>query len=144
MKKFVAILMFAVIFAQSFSTTLKADPIEEEFIEEEIPEEYTNISSISASLSINAGLATCYGRITMSNNHKSQLIVTLLRTTGSGYTTVAQWGKTFTGTGAKSLTKALSVTRGYTYRVKVQALIFNSSGDVIEAITKYSASVIYN
>ena len=76
--------------------------------------------------------------VTMKENKKSEIELTLQRKgNNSGYSKYAQWSKTFSGTGTKSLRKTKAVTKGYTYRLRAVVKVYSGT-KVIEANAYYS------
>ena len=99
---------------------------------------YDNFSSFNSYMNIKDGVATCVGMITMTESKKSEIELTLQRKgNNSGYSKYAQWSKTFSGTGTKSLRKTKAVTKGYTYRLRAVVKVYSGT-KVIEANAYYS------
>ena len=99
---------------------------------------YDNFSTFDIYMNIKDGVATCLGMITMTENKKSEIELTLQRKgNNSGYSKYAQWSKTFSGTGTKSLRKTKAVTKGYTYRLRAVVKVYSGT-KVIEANAYYS------
>ncbi len=98
---------------------------------------YDNFSSFNSYMNIKDGVATCVGMITMTENKKSEIELTLQRKGNNGYSQYAQWSKTFSGTGTKSLRKTKAVTKGYTYRLRAVVKVYSGT-KVIEANAYYS------
>lgn len=99
---------------------------------------YDNFSSFNSYMNIKDGVATCVGMITMTKSKKSEIELTLQRKgNNSGYSKYAQWSKTFSGTGTKSLRKTKAVTKGYTYRLRAVVKVYSGT-KVIEANAYYS------
>ena len=98
---------------------------------------YDNFSTFDIYMNIKDGVATCLGMITMTENKKSEIELTLQRKGNDGYSKYAQWSKTFSGTGTKSLRKTKAVTKGYTYRLRAVVKVYSGT-KVIEANAYYS------
>ncbi|MCR5736969.1 MAG: hypothetical protein K6G64_04890 [Eubacterium sp.] len=145
MKKLLTILLMITILVISPYELVKADG-GEVASDDEISLRYTNLSLISAGLTINSsGLAVCTGTVTMKKNYDSRLYIHLYKSSSSGaYTKIKSWAQSFSGTGVKSLTKSTNVSKGYTYKIKVEVRIYNSAGTVIETAEKWSSNVVYN
>ena len=145
LKKLLTILLMITILVISPYDLVKADEGNASR-DDEVQLRYTNLSSISAGLSIsNAGTAVCTGTVTMKKNLDSRLYVHLYKSSSSGaYTRIKTWAQSFSGTGLKSLTKTASVSSGYTYKIKVEVRIYNSAGTVVETAEKWSSNVVYN
>lgn len=113
-------------------------------IPEPIIEEYKNLFSITASLSIgSSGLAVCSGYAqTYSTTDKINLTVTLQRQNSSGsWSPVTSWHST--GYGSATIIGRYYVTSGYNYRSVTKASVYTSSGTYVETVLKYSAVVYY-
>lgn len=98
---------------------------------------YDNFSTFDIYMNIKDGVATCLGMITMKENKKSEIELTLQRAGNNGYSQYAQWSKTFSGTGLKRLRKTKAVTKGYTYRLRAVVKVYSGT-KVIEANAYYS------
>lgn len=99
---------------------------------------YDNFSTFDIYMNVKNGEATCLGMVTMKENKKSEIELTLQRKgNNSGYSKYAQWSKTFSGTGTKSLRKTKAVTKGYTYRLRAVVKVYSGT-KVIEANAYYS------
>lgn len=99
---------------------------------------YDNFSTFDIYMNVKNGEATCLGMITMTKSKKSEIELTLQRKgNNSGYSKYAQWSKTFSGTGTKSLRKTKAVTKGYTYRLRAVVKVYSGT-KVIEANAYYS------
>lgn len=104
---------------------------------------YTNISSLSADLSItSSGLSSPYGRVKLSNSTDTvKLTVELQQKNGSSWDTIKSWSTT--GSGTVYLDKTWYVSSGYTYRTHVTADVSNSSGSLEESAELNSSTVTY-
>ena len=98
---------------------------------------YDNFSTFDIYMNIKDGVATCLGMVTMKENKKSEIELTLQRKGNNGYSQYAQWSKTFSGTGLKRLRKTKAVTKGYTYRLRAVVKVYSGT-KVIEANAYYS------
>ncbi len=98
---------------------------------------YDNFSTFDVYMNIKDGVATCLGMVTMKENKKSEIELTLQRKGNNGYSQYAQWSKTFSGTGLKRLRKTKAVTKGYTYRLRAVVKVYSGT-KVIEANAYYS------
>lgn len=102
-----------------------------------------DIELLTASLSIdNNGKASCDGfvRARVPTN-VVYLTMTLQRTSGGGWNNVKSWSTS--GTSSAALAEEWYVVSGYTYRVKVTASDYTSSGSFIEQLTVYSGNKNY-
>ena len=111
--------------------------------EETISLRYTNISTLSAGLTINSSnVANCMGSVTITKKLKSRMYVSLYKSASSGsYSRIKMWAQDFSGMGNKTMSKNYTVARGYNYKIKVEVRIYNSAGTVIETAEKYSVTV---
>jgi len=105
---------------------------------------YIGINILSISLDINsAGLTTSTGIVyPSSNSYTAKLTVSLQKYTSSGWTTLNSWSGSGTGLSGASVNGSYYVARG-TYRSRITARIYNSSGTLIETETAYSAKKTY-
>ncbi|MCR5702993.1 MAG: hypothetical protein K6G85_00105 [Eubacterium sp.] len=138
MKRKIMMLLMVFVLIINTQWSIRADDAENE-----ISLRYTHISSISAGLSIDSSnVANCLGTVTIRDNYKSRMYVSLYKSSSSGsYSRIKMWAQDFTGTGMKIMNKYYTVTRGYKYKVKVEVRIYNSAGNVIETAEKYSVTV---
>lgn len=107
--------------------------------EENIILRYSYVSSISASLSINSGIAKAAGKVCPCNNLKTSITVQLQREISSGiWSTISTWsGNNENGSSEAGGTRRL--TSGYNYRVYVVGKVYDRFGTVIETVEKCSA-----
>lgn len=114
--------------------------------ESQIQPLYANMGTITATIVISGGTATCKGTCNVTKNTKSVMIVTIQRRTKSGaFSDYDSWSQTFTGTGKKTLTKTKALKSGYYYRTKAEMQIYSSStsSTIVEAGAQYSGEVWY-
>ena len=102
-----------------------------------------DIEMLSASLSIDGnGKASCDGFVrARTSTNKVYMTMTLQRSSGNSWEEVKGWSTS--GTPSATLAKEWYVVTGYTYRVKVTASAYTSSGSFIEQQTVYSGSESY-
>ncbi len=104
---------------------------------------YTDAASVSVSLNISGGKASCSGQIKPNaSNKKAKVTIKLQKKTGSSWTTMQTWSKTATGLAGAKASGTRAVTAGLTYRVYLTGYVYDSNGNVLESITKASASKV--
>ncbi len=91
-------------------------------------------------LTLSSGVTTCYGKTSVPTGYTAGVIVELQQMDGS-WQTIKTWN-------AKESVSALiqetySVSKGYSYQLKVTHTAYNSSGILVEVITKYSDIITY-
>ena len=136
MKRMLAMFLFvAMIFAASFSVS--ADNELDTPIDPEIVEEYQYTSSLTSTLSISNNTATCNSVVRGMSNLATKVVVTqtLQKKSGSTWTYVTSWSKTFNSWLAMYSNSKSSLSSG-TYRLKTVAKVY--SGNSYETITVYS------
>lgn len=118
----------------------------QEILTDEITPMYEEISALQANLSISSGSASCSGRIRATDQTQSSKLSLSLQKRASGsstWTTVATWTDTASGTSYAVVSKSISVSRGFSYRVRATGRVYNSNGTLLETGTKYSTTVSY-
>ena len=70
------------------------------------------------------------------------MTIKLQKKTGSSWTTMQTWSKTATGLAGAKASGTRAVTAGLTYRVYLTGYVYDSNGNVLESITKASASKV--
>lgn len=136
MKRMLAVfLSVAMISAASFSVS--ADNELDTPINPEIVEEYQYTSSLTSTLSISNNTATCNSVVRGMSNLATKVVVTqtLQKKSGSTWTYVTSWSKTFNSWLAMYSNSKSSLSSG-TYRLKTVAKVY--SGNNYETITVYS------
>lgn len=87
--------------------------------------------------------ASCSGQIKPNaSNKKAKVTIKLQKKTGSSWTTMQTWSKTATGLAGAKASGTRAVTAGLTYRVYLTGYVYDSNGNVLESITKASASKV--
>lgn len=81
-----------------------------------VPYRYSKTRSIKASLSITAGIATCGGRLSPSDEYNCTLTVTLYKKNGNNWDFIQSWAESATGGMSASVSETRKVDRG-TYKV---------------------------
>lgn len=81
-----------------------------------VPYRYDKTSSITASLSISSGIATCKGKLTPADNYNCMLTVTLYKKNGNSWDFIQSWSDSATGGACASVSETRKVDRG-TYKV---------------------------
>ena len=102
---------------------------------------YDATAQISTSLEISSsGLASCTGRITLSDSScYANLTLQLQRYTSKGWSPVYTW----TESDASTISGYRYVTSGYSYRVICNANVYTSSGTYVESPSVTSQTVYY-
>lgn len=138
MKRLIAVfLSFAMLSAASFSVS--ADNELDTPIDPEIVEEYQYTASLTSTLSISNNTATCNSVVRGMSNLATKVVVTqtLQKKSGSTWTYVTSWSKTFNSWLAMYSNSKSSLSSG-TYRLKTVAKVY--SGNNYETITVYSST----
>lgn len=101
------------------------------------------IGLLTAALSIDGnGKASCDGFVrARTATNKVYITMTLQRSSGDSWEDVRSWSTS--GTPSAALAKERYVVSGYSYRVKVTASVYTSSGSFIEQKTVYSGDKSY-
>lgn len=96
------------------------------------------ISRANNSLSRSGSSMNCYGTTTVPSGYKASVIVELQKYNG-GWATINRWSAT--GGISASVSKSYGVESGYKYRVKSTHRAYDSNGNTVETIVKYSGEV---
>lgn len=102
---------------------------------------YTGAVSVSSNISVStSGTATCTAVVQIRSGYTAKTTLKLQRSSNN-----SKWStrKSWTGTDGV-LTKTKSVAAGYYYRAQVSTKVYNSSGTLVDSITKSSSSVYYS
>jgi len=135
-----AILLLAAVPVMTYASNPSA---EAEAYDPPPPTRYSNINSITVTLSISSGTATCKSTIIgYSGTTKIVGTYTLQRKpAGGSYSDYNPWpAKTVNGS-VLSFSETCSVTTGYTYRLKCVASV--TTNGTVETVTVYSAENAY-
>ena len=103
---------------------------------------YSYINTISASLSIVSGSAQGKGSCEPRNSIQAAVTVYLEKKVDGTWKPIATWY----GSKSADLSSAggsKQVDKGYTYRVRTVGKAYNSSGAIVETVTKYSGEKSY-
>lgn len=84
--------------------------------EEIVPYRYDKTRSITASLSISSGIATCKGNLSPTDNYNCTLSVTLYKKNGNNWDFIQSWSESAAGGARASVSETRKVDRG-TYKV---------------------------
>lgn len=108
---------------------------------------FTHFSRISSALDINSlGRADCVGSFTIYQQYDndSTITMTLQRfEENEGWIDIKEWSKSYSGSGAKLLSKGYYVETGYRYRLVTVANILDDDGGALEIISCDSLIVKY-
>lgn len=111
--------------------------------EKRITPYYSYTSSITASLSINDGIAKATGKVIPEENRHTSITVHLQQESDSGtWFTISTWTSNNTS-GKSEAGGTKSLVSGYNYRVYVTGKVYNSAGAAIETVNKYSVTKSY-
>lgn len=138
MKRAVALIASLVLLTWT-NLTAFATPEEETFVDNEIVEEYQYTANITSSLSISGKKASCISVVHGFSGLATKVVITqtLQKQSGSTWTYVTSWNKTF-NTWLGSLSNSKSSLSSGTYRLKTVAKVY--SGNSYETITIYSST----
>jgi len=101
---------------------------------------YIYVSSIGAGLNVSAGTAFCEGMVKVCEPADISLTMTLLKSNGTGWSTVTSWSASATNDTICYISRQHSVSVG-AYRVFVSAVITTADGNT-EYASKYS-NIVY-
>ena len=110
--------------------------------EPDVPE-YIDLVTIYSQLTISSsGLATCVAGGRTNKTDTLYLTITLYRQNGTGVWTATNTWNT-SGYRTISAIKSAYVLHGYNYRVQATIAVYNSSGNFVESVSKWSSIVFY-
>ena len=106
---------------------------------------YEHTSQITASFDLGGGVASCYGQVKPAgSNGKAYITVKLQQKIGTKWTDFASWSGTASAFGKMAVAEGTkSLTQGYSYRVAAYGTIKDSSGNVLESVSEFSATRSY-
>lgn len=144
MKKFICMGIFVIMAVFFVVPAYAVDGTKNVKAQELIAPRFTYISLLSPGLSINSsGKATCMGLASAyDNSHTTKLTVELQKSTDSGWSTIKTWSASATGVSIADIEEDYYVVRG-TYRVCATAKVYNTSGNLLETQSLYSATSTY-
>lgn len=87
------------------------------------------------------GRVSCYGSTQVQSGYKAGVIVELQQNTGT-WGTIKTWNEERQNTA--TVNEDYTVSKGYSYRLKLTHKAYDSSGKLVESIPKYSNIVNYN
>lgn len=97
---------------------------------------YSSISYLSAKLSISdAGYASCVGTCTVEYGYTGEVTLELQQKKGSTWETIMDWNDS--GESVR-MDKRQFVAKGYDYRAKISADVYDSKGNFVEDGIIYS------
>ncbi len=100
--------------------------------------EYTGISSLSCSISVSSGTATCRATALIRSGYHAYVTMKLQESSDkSSWWTAVTWQTT------GSMTKTHSVSSGKYHRVQVIVKVYNSDNTLVETVTINSSSTYY-
>lgn len=140
MKKILSVVLtFVMIFA--FSATAFAADVDQEVTDPVDTDRYQGIMSLSNSVSISGGIASCRYVVNMYGGYKANVTTILQKSSGGDWSEVTQWSHT--GIYSIDETKTRAVVRGYSYRLKTYVNSYDSAGNFVEGEMKISNTVHY-
>lgn len=106
---------------------------------------YLHTSDITVSFTLSGSVATCYGHVEPAgSNGKAYITVKLQQKIGTKWTDFASWSGTASAFGKMAVAEGTkSLTQGYSYRVAAYGTIKDSSGNVLETSSEFSATRSY-
>ena len=103
---------------------------------------YITIGDINATLTVQSGQANCGGTVSLNSiSYGADITVTLQKKNGNNWAYVSSWSDS--GSVLVSANGSVSVSTGYTYRVRASVTVKDSSGNVVERGSAYSAQKTY-
>ena len=103
---------------------------------------YITIGDINATLTVQSGQANCGGTVSLNSIlYGADITVTLQKKNGNNWAYVSSWSDS--GSVLVSSNGSASVSTGYTYRVRASVTVKDSSGNVVERGSAYSAQKTY-
>lgn len=107
---------------------------------EPLQPQYTGLVNISPSLTISSGTISCTDYITIKPGYTADVTWQLLGGTDK-LTPIATW--TDSGSNVLLLNKTRVAISGYSYRLKTNVKVYNSTGKLVDDVTKFSVTVSY-
>ena len=103
---------------------------------------YITIGDINATLTVQSGQANRGGTVSLNSiSYGADITVTLQKKNGNNWAYVSSWSDS--GSVLVSANGSVSVSTGYTYRVRASVAVKDSSGNVVERGSAYSAQKTY-
>ena len=137
LKRTLAMLLIALSLVNIVGNNIYAISTEESYPETKIiSPRYTHVNLIAAGLIISdAGYATSYGSVQLSQNgYSSTLTCELQRYNNGSWTTLKTWTATGSTMFGADVEGHYYITSGYNYRSHVTAVIKDSSGKTVETV----------
>ena len=104
---------------------------------------YTGLATLTVSINIaNDGCANPYGYARIRSGYTADVTLELQRSSnGYSWSSVKEW--TASGTDSIDLDKIYYVVSGYDYRAKCTVMVYDSSNNLVDNVTKYSGTYSY-
>lgn len=102
---------------------------------------YLEADRVSVSLDINCdGAATCKGKVRAKHNNVTMNITLTLKKSSDGkaWKSVKSWNESGNGLLGASIEEACAVSKGYQYKEVMSAKIYDSTGHLLESLSKTS------
>ncbi len=127
---------FAIVLALVICFTavpVEASAMVETPVTDQVEPRFVAINSIYSLLKIeeSSGIATCVGEVCAKEMVPVEVVVQLQRLEDGMWNTLYTWSDT--GTLFASMSGNYCVPRGYTYRTRVTAFVYDSDGNIIES-----------
>lgn len=103
---------------------------------------YIEAQRVTVILSIASdGTATCGGSVvTKNNNTKTNVTLTLKKSIdGKSWSRVTSWSASGSGLTGATVDETYTVSKGYQYKVTVSGKIYDTSGKLLESVSKTSS-----
>lgn len=102
---------------------------------------YVGLEKMNPKISISSGTLSCEDLVTIKNGYSAEIVWELLSGTGTPTNPIATWKRS--GTGVLPLLATRAATPGYNYRLKTSVKVYNSTGTLVDNVTKYSTAISY-
>lgn len=107
---------------------------------EPLQPQYTGLLDTNPSLTISSGTIFCEDSITIKTGYTADVTWELLGGTGK-LAPITTW--TASGSRLLQLNKTRVAISGYSYRLKTNVKVYNSTGKLVDDVTKFSVTVSY-
>ncbi len=137
MKKIITTLMIVMILVSCLVPCAFADYEEEYFGNEIIEPRYEVLNNVTISFIIsNSGRSDFSATVLVPSGYRVDLTAELQQKSGSSWNTIHDWEAS--GKNYITVSGPWYVLPGYSYRIKVTATVYDSSGNFVEAPVEYS------
>lgn len=104
--------------------------------------QYTYVSTLQVSLSLDSGTASCSGKAKANHvNSKTEIRLALQKRIigGTKWGEVCYWTASANGLATAMISKEKAVSSGSDYRLQLKCTISDAEGVILESVTKYSS-----